>query len=366
MTRYRARAVLLLFLLLNLTACSGPDPQESRPVSVIVLVPDGGGVAHWTLAQFAAEAMGEELAVREMPVAGLVHTRGWDHEVTGSAAAATALATGTRTFVGAVGVGPDSLPRTSSLQVAHERGWATGLITTAWVTDATPAALSAHVPDRSQMVEIFRQMTDLPVDVILGGGQSIFQRAFVQDSVDLRPGIEERYDYVESPEALTRAAGGDGARVLGLFAPGSMPRVSARTPSLVEMTRAALQILERDPDGFFLLVENEGVDTEFHANAERHIVEAEMLDLDAAVRVALDFREEHPGTLVLVVADHETGGVTLNNDDNRDIVLGYSTTYHTAAFVPLFAVGPGAERFGGILDNDEVGRILKELVGAAP
>jgi alkaline phosphatase len=337
--------------------------QEARPTGVILLVADGGGTAQWTLAQFAAEAKGERLAVRDMPVAGLVHTRGWDHEVTGSAAAATALATGTRTFVGAAGVGPDSLPRESSLQRALQRGWATGLVTTTRVTDATPAAFSAHVPARDQMVEIFRQMTSLPVDVILGGGQDIFQGALSQDSVDLRPAIEERYVYVESGEALSAAVAGGRDRVLGLFASGSMPRAGERTPSLVEMTRAALQILERDPDGFFLLVENEGVDTEFHANSERHVVEAEMLDLDAAVRVALDFRARHPGTLVLVTGDHETGGVTLNDDDNRDIVLGYSTTYHTAAFVPLFAVGPGAQRFGGIRDNDEVGRILKELVG---
>ncbi|MCH8922913.1 MAG: alkaline phosphatase, partial [Planctomycetes bacterium] len=117
----------------------------------------------------------------------------------------------------------------------------------------------------------------------------------------------------------------------------------------------SVAILDRDPEGFFLMVENEGSDTEAHANVERDVLVAEMLDFDDAVRVALEYQERHPETLVVVTADHETGGLGLTPDRNRNVILRYSTRDHTAAFVPLFASGPGAERFGGLKENWEIG-----------
>ena len=329
---------------------------------------DGAGVGHWTLARFASD----DLAVGRMPVTGLVDTRGSDHEVTGSAAGATAISTGVRTFRGAIGVGPDRTPRETVLEAAHALGWATGLITTTSVADATPASFAAHVPSRRQAREIFRQMTDLPVHVILGGGARLLE--VVQDGagVDLRPSLEERYTYVETAQELLSASGGETTTLLGLFAPGEMPPATERSPSLEAMTEAALRVLERDPDGFFLMVENEGSDTYAHRNSAREVVTAEMLGLDAAIAVALDYQEQHPETLILVTADHETGGMYLPGDvvqqiDSPDptrpaMVLRYGLTSHTAALVPLFAAGPGAERFGGLKNNDEVGRTLLELV----
>jgi alkaline phosphatase len=141
------------------------------------------------------------------------------------------------------------------------------------------------------------------------------------------------------------------------------------------LTDAALRVLERDPDGFFLMVENEGSDTYAHRNSDREAVTAEMLGLDAAIAIALEYQERHPRTLILVTADHETGGMYLPGDTVQrldptepvrpSMVLRYGTGSHTAGLVPLFAAGPGAERFGGLKDNDEVGRILKELVGGS-
>ena len=150
--------------------------------------------------------------------------------------------------------------------------------------------------------------------------------------------------------------------LLGLFALGEMPRAPERSPGLTSMMATALAILDRDPDGFFLMVENEGSDTEAHANVERDVLVAEMLDFDDAVRVALEYQERHPETLVVVTADHETGGLGLTPDRNRNVILRYSTRDHTAAFVPLFASGPGAERFGGLKENWEIGRLLLEAV----
>lgn len=347
--------------LLLTAGCTPPAVHTApvRPSSVIVLIADGAGVAHWTLARFAAD----ELAIERMPVAGLMDTRGADHEVTGSAPGASAIATGVRTFMGAISVDMDSVPRETVLEVAHEQGWATGLITTTWLTDATPAAFAAHVSSRRQMADIFQQMIDLPVNVLLGGGSRLLlPLAQAREGLDLRTPAMERYTFVETGADLERVSHSDASMVLGFFAEGEMPLAPERSPNLAEMTSAALRILEKDQDGFFLMVENEGPDTEAHRNSSREIITAEMLGFDAAVGVALDFQERHPETLVLVTADHETGGLHLTHDAHREIVMGYATTSHTAALVPLFAAGPGAERFGGLKGNDEIGRILMGLV----
>ncbi len=359
MTRNPAPALLSASLLL-VASCTplAVHTATVTPGSVIVLIADGAGVAHWTLAHFAAD----ELAVERMPVGGLVNTRGADHEVTGSAPGASALATGVRTFMGAISVDMDSVPQETVLEVAHRRGWATGLVTTTWLTDATPAAFAAHVASRGQMARIFQQMIDLPVNVLLGGGSRLLPMARARDGLDLRTPAMERYTFVETGADLERVSHSDASMVLGFFAEGEMPLAPERSPNLAEMTSAALRILEKDQDGFFLMVENEGPDTEAHRNSSREIITAEMLGFDAAVGVALDFQERHPETLVLVTADHETGGLHLTHDAHREIVMGYATISHTAALVPLFAAGPGAERFGGLKGNDEIGRILLELI----
>ncbi|GMR11995.1 MAG: hypothetical protein BMS9Abin29_0181 [Gemmatimonadota bacterium] len=359
MTRTPVRSLISASLLL--VASCAPQTVHTSPVmpsSVIVLIADGAGVSHWTLADFASD----ELAIGRMPVAGLVNTRGADHEVTGSAPGASALATGVRTFMGAISVDMDTVPQETVLELAHEQGWATGLITTTWLTDATPAAFASHVPSRGQMAEIFQQMIDLPVNVLLGGGSRLLPLARAQLGLDLRTPAMERYTFVETEDDLARVSRGDASMVLGFFAEGDMPLAPDRSPNLAEMTAAALRILEKDPDGFFLMAENEGSDTEAHRNSSREVLTAEMLGFDAAVGVALDYQRRHPDTLVLVTADHETGGVQLTRNDEREIVMGYATTDHTGAFVPLFASGPGAERFGGVKGNDEIGRILMDLV----
>ena len=360
--------------LLLTTACTASPVRlaDDAPSSVILIIGDGAGVGHWTLASFASA----DLAVRRMPVAGLVDTRGSNHEVTGSAAGATAISTGVRTFRGAVGVDPEGEPQETVLEAAHAMGWATGLVTTTFVADATPASFAAHVRSRYQAREIFRQMTELPVHVILGGGRRLFEVARERDGADLWAALEDRYTFVESADDLRSASEGDAETLLGLFAPVEMPPATERSPTLAQMTEAALRVLGRDPDGFFLMVENEGSDTYAHENLPREVIAAEMLGLDAALGVALEYQERNPGTLVVLAADHETGGVYLPGDVVQQagsepvrpsMVFKYGVSSHTAALIPLFAAGPGAQRFGGLKHNDEVGRILLDLVrGSSP
>ena len=354
-TNFCLSRTVSLWLACALLSCTAGMAQA--PTRVILMISDGAGVEHWTLAKFARP----HLAVGEFGVAGLVDTRGANHIVTGSAAGATALAIGVRTFFGAVGVGPDSTPRQTVLELAKSRGMATGVVTTTWVVDATPAAFASHVPNRGSLVDIFRQMTQLPVDVILGGGNGLFDFALRRDSIDLRP-AREGYTYIETAEQLDQIDAQQVTSLLGMFSRSDMARAPERSPRLTDMMTTALAVLDRDPEGFFLMVENEGSDTEAHGNVSRDVLVAEMLDFDDAVRVALDYQADHPETLIVVTADHETGGLSLTPDAERNAVLEYATRDHTAALVPLFATGPGAALFGGLKENWEIGQLLLDAV----
>jgi alkaline phosphatase len=340
----------------GMVLCSGAAARAQT--RVILMVADGAGMGHWTI---AAHTIGD-LAVHDFPTTGLIDTRGADHVVTESAAAATAYSIGVQTFMGAIGVGPDSQPRPTVLEVAKQRGLSTGLVTTTLLTDATPAAFAAHAVGRSNPVEIAAQIALAGVDVLLGGGRMVFERVLTRDSVPLLDALRRRYTYVDSGDSLKALRLNRVRALLGLFAERDMALGFARSPSLADMTRAALEVLDQNPQGFFLLVENEETDTQAHRNQPYEVIAAEMVAFDDAVRAALAYQNRHPQTLLVVLSDHETGGLALQPDSTGAVVAAYTTTGHTAALVPVFARGPRAERFGGIIPNARVGELLLAAV----
>lgn len=345
-----------------------PAPQPARQVEraetappaprrVVLFIGDGVGVSYWTAARFASE----QLNVEQFSVVGLVDTRSSSHRVTDSAAGATVYATGVRTFNGAIGVGPDSLPLQTVLELAEEKGMATGLVATSSITHATPASFAAHVPSRRMESEIARHIAEREVDVILGGGRRFFDGT-AEGASNLLPELRERYTYVETAEELRALDIDTVTTLLGLFAEGHMDRASAgRTPPLPEMTRTALEILDRHPEGFFLMVEGSQPDWRGHANEPIEEVIAEMLDYDRAIGEALAYQARNPETLVVVVADHETGGLAIEEHDG-ELVAKYTTSGHTGQMIPLFAKGPGADAFAGLIANYRVGELLREAV----
>jgi alkaline phosphatase len=326
-------------------------------------VADGAGLAHWS----AARLYSDSLVVLGLPVVGLMESGNTSNPEPESASSATALATGVRTHYHGVGVGPDSLPRPTVLEAARDAGLATGLVTTTELVDATPAAFAAHVGTRSERQEIARQLAAAGVDVLLGDGARWFSPAGRSDSLDLLAGMRESYPFADGPADLERLAADPAVtRLAGFFPMDSVSDPAARRPTLAVMAAAALAVLDRDPDGFFLLVESEHTDHAGHGNAPLERIAAETIEVDRAVRVVLAYRERRPGTLVVVLGDHETGGLSIRwNDEAAAWVADWSTTHHTAAMVPVFAVGPGAERFAGTRSNDGVGRILLERVSRA-
>lgn len=353
--RSRILVSILASLALAATA-SGQRPDAPR--RVVLFVADGAGLAQWS----AARLLGHDLAVDAFPVVGLVDPGNVSGPEPESASSATAFATGTTTYRRAVGVGPDSAPRRTVLEAAERAGYATGLATTTDVFDATPASFAAHVVDRDLVQEIAAQMARSGVDVLLGDGAWAFEPELRADGKDLIAGLGRTHIVVRDPGALAGVRRRPPERLAGFFDIDSIADPARRRPALEEMTRTALAVLDRAPGGFFLLVESEHTDHGAHGNAPLSAIAAEILEIDRAVRAALEYRRRHPGTLVLVAGDHETGGLALVVEGGG-YRAAWSTTEHTAALVPIFAVGPGAERFAGIQSGAEIGRALFGALG---
>ena len=402
---------LTLLLAASLTLASSASAQKR----VILFIGDGVGAAHWTAARVASR---DSLSVSTMKVAGLVDTRSSNSLITDSGAGATAYASGIRTYNYAIGVGPDSQPVETVLEAAKKNGWATGLVATSSITHATPAAFASHVRSRASEFDIAKQMTALAPDVLLGAGTRFFSPVTRPDHEDLLGQLRATHTVISDVQAFEAMRDTSVRRLVGFFADVELPRAAQRAPTLPVMTRKAIEVLSRDPDGFFLMVEGSQPDWRSHDNDPLSAVIDEMLDFDAAIGVALEYQRRTPDALVLVVADHETGGLALElatdsavmgaaasglasaidmlqtamdrltrqAADSADstayrmqltaarlrnaargarterLIGDYSTGGHTAQMVPLFAAGQGAAAFGGMIDNYRVGQMLLEIV----
>lgn len=383
---FRLTLRLLTVLALVATGACGRSPANAEPVSatastledvqrVILLIADGAGAAYYTAAKWEKGT----LAVGGMEVAGLTDVRSSDAWITDSAAGATTYATGQRTYNGAIGVGDgcrammtaDSVavladpascdPLEGVFDIAERVGLARGLVSTSSVTHATPASFGTKVPLRRMQAEIASQYAEGTVDVLLGGGAGWFDGRLRADGQDLLPDLCARADCPTSAAELAARTPSE-RRLVGLFAEdGMVPATQGRQPDLPTMTEAALAQLSLRSAGFFLVVEGSQPDWRGHDNAPLEEIVAEMVDFDDAVQVALDFKARTPGTLVVVVSDHETGGLSLLTEAGQ-VVAGFSTGGHTGEMTPHFAHGPGAARFSGIMENHEIGELLMEIM----
>jgi len=338
--------------------CSSMDRQ---PRNVILFIGDGMGVCHVT----AAKTVAGRLAMERFKTAGFYTTHSSDRYVTDSAASATALATGEKTYNGAISVSPDTTMLKTVLEYAEDLGKSTGLVATASVTHATPAAFASHVDTRRNQTTIAEHLLSSGVDVLFGGGLGYFlpstdSRSLREDAANLIARFGETHR-VDTTIASFRAIDETG-RAVALLASGHLPPVHERIVPLAEMTQRAVSILSKNKAGFFLMVEGSQIDWEGHDNNTQGIVQ-ETLDFDKAVAAGLDFAEAEGRTLVLVTADHETGGFALENGSltEHTIVGDFTTGSHTGTMVPLFAFGPGSARFGGIHDNTFIGQTLIEF-----
>jgi alkaline phosphatase len=347
------------FLLLGCAA------DNDHPENIILFIGDGMGVAHITAGKIARG----NINLERFSNVGLVTTHSADHLVTESAAAATALATGYKTNNRAISVSVDGEPLKTLFEYAKERGKSVGVVVTASVTSATPAAFMAHADDRRQQADIAEQIAYSGIDVLIGGGWSYFVPAANvgskrKDQKNLLAALETRMPVILNDDKLSASVQADTHKLAALLSPGGLPKAAERDYSLAQLTRSAIDLLSKNRNGFVLMVEGSQIDWAAHDHAQQDLI-AELIDFDDAVGAALDFAEKDRATLMVVTADHETGGLAVidGSVQNRQVVAtAFTTSGHTATMVPLFAYGPGSSRLSGIQDNARVGRILIDLL----
>lgn len=330
--------------------------SDKAPKNVILLIGDGMGVSQLFAGLTANRG---NLFIENCKYIGFSKTSSADRYVTDSAAGATALSTGTKTYNGAIGVGPDKKPINTILEEASRQGKATGLVSTSSITHATPASFIAHQPSRSQEEDIAADFLKTDIDVFIGGGHDFFTKR--EDGRNL---VHEliRKGYVVERE-LDRIENFKGEKLAGLTAPKGNGRVADRGNMLPVSTQTAIRVLQQNEKGFFLMVEGSFIDSGGHGNNTVQVIE-EVLDFDQAVGKALEFAAANGETLVVVTADHETGGMAILDGSFETGMLkgGFTTGGHTGVMVPIFAYGPGASEFIGIMENTDIHAKIKKLL----
>lgn len=385
--------------------------QKPNAKNVIFLIPDGYSAAYATNYRWYK---GKESLMDSMLV-GMHRTYSANTEVTDSAAAGTAMATGVKTNNGMISTAPDGTKLKTILQAAEEEGKASGLVATSTITHATPAVFASHVATRADEASIAPQLIENGVDVLLGGGKKYFEDAFLQEAA------RDGYQYVSTRGELSQLNEKKVNKLIGLFAEYGMApeldREETNQPSLAEMTEIAIDVLKKDKDGFFLMVEGSQIDWAGHdQDAAWAMKDTEAFE--EALKVAVDFAKKDKNTLVVVASDHETGGMSVGGYDQYDAKLevlrnvtatgdymesklnsdrsnikevvktytsldltdaeinkiknaktpsiainqvvseralvGWTSLAHTGTDIPVYAYGPGSDLFRGLLENTDL------------
>lgn len=357
-----------------LSGCSASAKKDNAasssnedPLNIIFLIGDGMGIPQISTAYFFND---EQANFSRFQHIGLQRTTDTFRKVTDSAAGATAFSIGEKTYTRAIGVDSDSVAQETILERLQKEGYQTGLISLTTITHATPAAFYAHVKDRDQHEDIAAQLTEAGIDFFAGGGRNYFSKR--SDGQNLFATLQKKGYHLDT-SALSEPK--LEARNAFLLADESLPsKVEGREDYLPQATRYALDYFSRKQTPFFLMVEGSYIDWAGHAeNADMLIQEVE--DFDLTLGVALDFIEQHPNTLLIVTADHETGEVSLgkkytptNASGQRtsipqEVSVNFHSDQHSAELIPVFAKGPGAEHFQGIYDNHDIYHKLVTALG---
>lgn len=349
-----------------------PITSDKKVRNVILCIGDGMGLGQIAIASMKGSGPGGRLCMERMPVTGLVRTFSANSRVTDSAAAGTALAAGIKTNNGMIGVAPNEQPYQTILEAAKAKGMATGLVATSTITHATPASFASHTKSRTTEAPIAEQLIANKVNVLFGGGRKYFlpksdPNSARKDDRDLIAEARQAgYAYVTTEPELRSIRG---PYVLGLFQFDSLTTV-APEPTLASLTLSAIDVLKKSSRssnkkaGFFLMVEGSQIDWACHANDAKHAIRQTLL-FDQAVQAAVDFAMQDGHTLVIVTADHETGGLTLPeaSKDSGETSANWSTKGHTGSPVPIGAMGPGASSFAGMQDNTDIPKKIARLLG---
>lgn len=354
-------AAVLMFLFETLI-----NAQSQKPINVIFMIGDGMGVSQVTSAFYFGEGKPN---FQQFKYVGLSETSSTSDRITDSAAGATALSTGQKTYKRAIGVDKDSVAIPTILEQLRDKGYKTGLVSLTSLTHATPAAYYAHIIDRDWHEDIALDFIKSDVDFAAGGGLKFFTKR--KDRKNLLTDLAKKNYRIDTVSLSKPVAG---KRNLYLLAQDELPnKIQGRKDFLPEATQAALDYFSGEKKPFFLMVEGSFIDWGGHAtNAEMMV--KEVLDFDKTIGVVMDFIRKNPNTLLVVTADHETGGASIGKFMEKDDATGkkkeikdkvqvnFIDNQHTAALVPVFAMGKGEELFSGVYPNNTIYHKLVEAL----
>lgn len=319
--------------------------------NIILMIGDGNGLAQISAGLFAN---GGKLNVAQLKNMGLIKTQAADDFTTDSAAGATAFATGKKTNNRALGVATDGAVLPNLPEILADYQYSSGIITTDQLTGATPASFYAHHPERDDSDQIASYLPNSKLNLFIGGGM----RAFESQLPKLK---SSGFSLVDQLDQIATSK----ADRLGFFsAEGSNSSMErGRGDFLAKSALGATAFLQNKNQPFFLMIESAMIDSGGHSNSTSTIV-TEMLDFDLVIGEMMRFADEHPGTLLVITADHETGGVSIpqGNVETGEVELAYHSDDHTGILVPIFAYGPHSDDFRGVYDNSEVFDKMMELV----
>ncbi len=352
----------LIFLTVALISTTVFCGTTQKPKNIILLIGDGMG-----LSQVSASVLSiSNDQFKKFPTIGLINTCAADKLITDSAASATAYATGNKTNNGKIGVDVNNKVLTNIFEIAKKKKKSTGIVVTCSVTNATPAAFLAHVESRKSEFDIAAQILNSNVDFLAGAGTDFFLPK------ELGGKREDGKNYVDSMKAKNYFYSNDSTLIaslstqkkfLGLYGAYALPHGNKRDYTLGQLTNSAIQSLSKNSKGFFLMVEGSQIDWAADKNDKEYLF-AEQKDFNSAIEEALKFAEKDKNTLVIVLSDHDTSslGISGLNKETGVLDVVWATRYHTANFVGMFSYGSGSTLFGGIQENNEVGKKLISLV----
>jgi alkaline phosphatase len=349
---------LLALFSIALIAAKQKTKHSNHPKKIIFMIGDGMGLTQISGAMSNYKGVN---AFERFPVIGLSRTHSADDYVTDSGAGATAFSIGTRTYNNAIGVDKDSVSYPTIFEIVKQKlGWSTGVAVTSSIVHATPAAFYAHVKHRRKYDEIAEYMLNGYCDVAIGGGYKYFEQR--KDKRSLLAELRKR-GFETSADSLNWK-NLDAQKLVYLHAYDGMPRMlDGRKDFLSKATQLAINNLSKNKAGFMLMVEGSQIDWGGH-DMNFEYMQTELWDFNETINMVLDYAKQQGDVLVIVTADHETGGLALTeNPSNRmSFIPKYTYNEHTGVMVPVFAYGPGAETFSGVYDNTAVYNKILELL----
>jgi alkaline phosphatase len=334
-------------------AAKKPQPQ---PTKIILMIGDGMGLAQITGGMSDYQGIN---AFERFPFTGLMKTHSHDDYITDSGAGGTAIAIGKKTYNNAIGVDADTVAQPSLLELAKLKNWSTGVVATSSVVHATPASFYAHVKHRRMYERIAEFLLDEKCDIAIGGGYKFFEQR--KDERSILTELKAK-GYTVSADSINWQQI-SAPRFVYLNAYDGMPRMlEGRGNFLTKSSLMAIDNMNRNKNGMFLMIEGSQIDWGGH-DKNFSYMQTELWDFNDCVNAVLDWAAKEKNVLVIVTADHETGGLSLNHNKQNKKTFDpvYSYDEHTGVMVPVFAYGVGAEQFSGMYDNTDLFKKIAAL-----